>query len=511
MGKWNEGYVTDIGYTHGYYRELSPILQRFALLTAGFAPPDSGSYLELGSGQGLSACIHAAATNYEIWATDFNPSQALNARHLLQAAAIDAQILDQSFSELQERCDLPKFDHIVAHGVWTWVSDANRASIVEILRRHLAIGGAAYLSYNAMPGWSSALALRKLMCIHAELAGAPADGISSQVAVAMEYAKQLEQTGSLYFKTHPEVVDRLNRLDGQERHYIAHEYFNRDWLPMHFADLVSWLTPAKLEFATSANLLDQIDVLNFTTEAQALLINTKHTVLRETMRDYYVNQLFRRDLYLRGHRRLTALEQFELLESSRIALHTASEDVPNQLIGPLGEVSLQEAVYKPLIEALAQDGYRPKRLSELRAVLPMLTMPQLLEAVKIMVGLGHIHPAQDEIVAEAVRPRTTRLNREICSRARVSGDIMFLASPVLGAGIMVSRIEQLFLLVRAETHGSPEEWARVTWGILEQQGFRIQKEERRLATAEENLAELERQATNFSEKRLPVMLALGIA
>ena len=34
---WNEGYLTGVGYTYGYYRETSPVFQRFCLLLRGLA------------------------------------------------------------------------------------------------------------------------------------------------------------------------------------------------------------------------------------------------------------------------------------------------------------------------------------------------------------------------------------------------------------------------------------------------------------------------------------------
>lgn len=511
MEGWNEGYVSEIGYTHGYYRELSPSLQGFALLAAGYAPPEEEAYLELGSGQGLSACIHAAATQCAVWATDFNPTQTLNATQLLKAADIEARVFDQSFVELVQREDLPRFTHIAAHGIWTWVSDINRAQIIEILQRHLAVGGTAYLSYNTLPGWGSAVSLRHLLCLHAEVAGTQAEGLSRQMDGAVTYAQKLAQTDALYFRTHPEVVERLKQMEGADRHYLVHEYFNRNWQPMHFADVAKWLAPAKLDFAASAHLLDQVAELNLSSEAQALLGDTGHEVLRETLRDFYVNQFFRRDIFQRGRRRLSPLEQYELLDNTRFALQTPWAAIPLKMKGPLGEVGLQEAVYQPLIEVLAQDAYRPKRLAELRVKLPEMAMPQILQAIKILIGLGHAHPAQNETVVETVRARTARLNREICRRARCSGETLFLASPEIGAGVMVPRIEQLFLLARAEQGGKPEEWARSAWGILEQQGFRLEKAGSRLETAEENIAELNLLATNFAAERLRILQALGVA
>ena len=68
---WNEGYTSEIGYTYGCYRELSPFYQEYALTLAGFesvAKPKN-RFLELGVGQGLSSLIHTATSGGEYWET----------------------------------------------------------------------------------------------------------------------------------------------------------------------------------------------------------------------------------------------------------------------------------------------------------------------------------------------------------------------------------------------------------------------------------------------------------
>ena len=57
MSSWNDGYVTDIAYTYGFYHELNPLRVKFALLNAGYKAPDFDNgeefnALELGFGQG---------------------------------------------------------------------------------------------------------------------------------------------------------------------------------------------------------------------------------------------------------------------------------------------------------------------------------------------------------------------------------------------------------------------------------------------------------------------------
>ena len=86
-----------------------------------------------------------------------------------------------------------------------------------------------------------------------------------------------------------------------------------------------------------------------------------------------------------------------------------------------------------------------------------------------------------------------------------------LASPVTGGGIMVGRIQQLFLLAIGQGKKQPAEWAQFVWQILSAQGQKLVKDGKTLEMPEDNLAELTAQATAFAEKQLPVLKALQIA
>jgi SAM-dependent methyltransferase len=243
---WNAGYVSEIGYTYGYYRELSPGLLRLACLSAGFAPPTAGPlrYLELGYGQGLSINIHAAAITGEFWGTDFIPSQAAHAQSLAEASRSGAVLLDNSFSELADRSDLPEFDVIALHGTWSWVSDENRRVIVDIVRRRLRVGGLLYLSYNCLPGWTTAMPLRHLMTLHAELAGSGSAGITGKIDNAVAFTQSVADAGAFYFRVNTVAADRLKTIAGQVRAYLAHVFFNRDGAVMPFSDVVRSLDDA---------------------------------------------------------------------------------------------------------------------------------------------------------------------------------------------------------------------------------------------------------------------------
>ena len=56
----------------------------------------------------------------------------------------------------------------------------------------------------------------------------------------------------------------------------------------------------------------------------------------------------------------------------------------------------------------------------------------------------------------------------------------------------------------------PQEWAQSAWAVLESQNQRLLKDGKAIESADGNLATLNQQAQEFSEKRLPILQKLGI-
>ena len=189
MTDWTAGYVADIGYTYGYYTELNPQRIKLAFINQGLVFPEVGSACELGFGQGLSTNVHASATVTRWGGTDFNPAQASYAQELAAASGNGAKLYDESFAEYCNRTDLPDFDYIGLHGIWSWISDENRSVIVDFIRRKLKVGGVLYISYNTLPGWAAFAPMRHLMTEHAEVLGSEGRGIVSRIDGALDFAE----------------------------------------------------------------------------------------------------------------------------------------------------------------------------------------------------------------------------------------------------------------------------------------------------------------------------------
>jgi SAM-dependent methyltransferase len=511
MTDWTAGYVADIGYTFGYYQELNPLRVKLTFLNAGLVAPEFGTACELGFGQGMSINMHAAASVTSWHGTDFNPAQAGFAQELAAASGSGAKLYDEAFADFANREDLPEFDYIGLHGIWSWISDENRVVIVDFIRRKLKVGGVLYVSYNTQPGWAAFAPLRHLMTEHAEIIGADGTGIVSRINGALDFTEKLLTTNPSYLRANPQISERLKTVKTQDRHYLAHEYFNRDWAPMHFATMAQWLAPAKVGFACSAHCLDHIDIVNLTSEQQEFLKDIPDPMFRESVRDFMVNQQFRRDFWVKGARKLSALAQAEAFRQLKVMLVTHRADVSLKVHGSIGVATMGEAIYNPILEVLAD--HKAKTLAQLEQSLKGsgVTFAQLLQAVMVLTGGGHLALVQEDAVIQKAKKSTEKLNAHLMNKARGSGEIHYLSSPVSGGGISVGRFQQLFLLALSQGNKQPADWAAFVWQILSMQGQKIIKEGKTLETSEDNLAELSAQAETFSKVLLPVLKALQIA
>ena len=510
MSDWTGGYATDIGYTFGYYQELNPFSITLPFLNSGVICPVVETACELGFGQGLTTNIHAAATQTRWYGTDFNPSQTKFAQELAEASCSGAKFYDESFAEFCNRTDLPDFDFICLHGIWSWISDENRTLIVDFIRRKLKVGGILYMGYNTLPGWAAFVPMRHLMALHANVMGAKGSGIVNRIDKALEFAERLMATNPAYARANPQVAQRLKNILAQDRQYVAQEYLNGHWHPMHFSTMVDWFKAAKVAFVCSSNCLSQIDEINLSQEQQTLLNEIPDPVFRESIRDFLDDRQFRREYWVKGARKLSVLEQIEALRDLRVVLVTHRSDVTLKVPTGLGDAQMSAPIYSPILDFLADN--KPRTVGEIERIIKGqgVTFAQLRQAIMVLTGSGYLGSVQDDKTGRSAMISAKKLNDCVINRARGSGDINFLASPLTGGGVPVNRFQQLFLLAISQGKRLPAEWSQFVWHILSEQIEDYGKTDTILASAQAAQEELDSLAGTFAEKQLPVLKALQI-
>jgi hypothetical protein len=509
MGDRTEGYHEGIDYCHGYYGDLNPLRLRLAFLNAGLVPPVITTACELGFGQGDSINLHAASSLTQWYGTDFNSAHASYAQELAAASGAALKIFDQSFAEFCARPDLPDFDFIAMHGVWSWISGQNRELIVDFIRRKLKAGGVVYVSYNVSPAHAAFIPLRDVLMGHANTAGGRSP--EGRIDAALDFADKLLAATPWYAQSNPEAAKRLATLRNSDHAYVAHEYFNRDWFPTSFAHTREWLATAKLDYACSANYFDTVDEWNVKPEQQRLLKEISDDDFRETVRDFMLNKWFRRDYWVKGLRRLTLPEKIEALRGERMILTRPAHKAEVKATGVLGSIVPNKSIADAVLSALGD--YRPKsvRQIEKEASGKGVNLFNLVQMLMTLLETNSASLAQDDQTIRAARTQTDKLNAYLCDRAPYRADAgSVLASPVIGAGLVdVGRVVQFFWQAFNQGKKQPNQLAAHAAQLFRSDIF-VAEDEKRFVPAGGNLDALTAEAEYFTETLLPLLKGLHV-
>ena len=353
------GYITDVGYTAGFYPETAPAHLTFAALVAGRAP--GGAFrprrvLELGFGQGFGLALLAAANpDIAFEGCDFNAGHVTHARGLIATAGLtNLTVTESSFeaasARAHEQVQAPDsgIDVVLLHGILSWVAQETEDAILAILRRRLRHQGVLYVSYNCMPGWAPLVPIRQLIL---DIKRMHSGGSEAQIASALDLLARLKQGNAAYFANNPLAAAHLDSMLGQDRAYLAHEYLDDHWRLFQFSDVAARLSRADdLGYIASATLTENFDQFGVPADLMQLIAHAGDPVLQETLRDIAANKRFRRDVFGRGGESVDAAERRRLLGQMRFALAVPRQRLVFRFVGPLNELIGQQEFYAPIAD-----------------------------------------------------------------------------------------------------------------------------------------------------------------
>ncbi|OGT98219.1 MAG: hypothetical protein A2X80_06605 [Geobacteraceae bacterium GWB2_52_12] len=500
-----DGYVADIEYIHHFCRELGPAWLNFVLAMQGIEPVQlkSGfSSCDLGCGQGLSTNVFASChPEGQFHGIDFNAAHIQGARGLASQAKLEnVTFWEASFDDLGS-LDLPEFDFITLHGVYSWVNSDNRNKIVDFIRCKLKVGGVVYVSYNCLPGWSSNAPIRQLLVSCADMTS---DDLEEQIDASIAFVGRLKSLDVSYFSNNPSANDFFDALCKLPKEYLAHEYFNEHWIQFYHTDVAKDFAQANMAFVGSASFADNLDFLRFSLAEQQLLNDIQDPVLRETAKDFTVNQQFRRDVFTKGRKRMFPNAHRELVSRCRFELAIPiGKDKLMLHLTPRG-ANFASELYKLILHVLNE---HQRSLDELlqNQHIARFGSDNVLQAVMVLLSSGYILPAVDpspEAIASA-----RLFNYAMLERTALDNKPLYLASPVVQTGIELDWVERLLLLCELTDSGDPSIFVS---SILRECNYALVKDDAVIQSWEENLEELERQIRSFNECLLPLLKRLGV-
>jgi SAM-dependent methyltransferase len=349
-----DGYVADVPYVPLFVRELAPAWLDHVALVSGIEPPgrrDGFAWCDLGCGFGRSAAIFAATHPVgRFHGIDMMSAHIDHARRFAADCAIPNT--EYHVADFAAACemDLPRFDYIVAHGVYSWVSAESRAALRAFIDRHLDPGGLVYLSYNAMPGRAADLPLQRLVrALGSTMAGDSTSRYRAAAAIVDAMA-DLEPPAL-------RAIPFLNRLRRKEEilaePYLVHELMTEHWEPLCVTDVRAAMAAIGLSPVGSATLIENFDSFVLGSAAREALSAISDADVREFARDFLINQFFRRDVFVRGIRRLDGEAQRQRLLAATYALLRPAGMIEYAAATPAGRLTFDSEVARRIVAVLA--------------------------------------------------------------------------------------------------------------------------------------------------------------
>ncbi len=448
----SNGYAEGFDYLKLVFNNLSPASIKLLLNLSGHRAPDicgQFTYAELGAGFGVSIAGWAAQYPQAVFhSIDYNLNQAAWSKALAAKAGLD-NLHVHGMSVLEALAlELPKFDFIVAHGLYSWVNNEVRQEIRTFIKTLLKPDGCVYISYNAMPGSKDVEPMRHLIMheLRTCASGNPLDGMKAGIALL----EKLMECGAAYFAESPQAKARLSRWLAENPKYLAAELLAGSHKAYHFSELAGELK--SLRWAGWAGMINYLAAQEPPAGLSGLL-EEKDFLAAETIRDMFYNTAFRTDIFLSA-----ATEEaqappgqpdFSELLDTPFSLGPLRKPLPRSASRHNFEADLSAPVYTLLQGALTSG---PRTLARLAGAL-QAHPSGILRRLCVLAALDWVHPGPPLSLAG----QTARMVRFNCALSELSDENSPM--PILSAhGGWIRPEEQLeHLAILARLRGEPAE------------------------------------------------------
>lgn len=290
--------------------------------------------------------------------------------------------------------ELGDFDYIIAHGVYSWVSEAVRDQLMARISERLAPRGVAFVSYNVYPGWRFSSTIREMMLYHVEGMDEP----GARIEAARSVIERLAAVHPDPNARHAEALrEKAELLRGKSDAYVFHEYLEEFNKPVYFHEFDAHVRRHGLRVLADAQPTTWPVAQTASVREAISGLAGDDSVGREQYLDFLVDRAFRRSLVVHETARVNASKAAEALESLRLRVSCRPDSPSPDIHGETPEEYLatdfqtrfttSSAVAKASLAVLGQVWPRSLFFLELKArVLDLLSTPPTGERVVSAAG-----------------------------------------------------------------------------------------------------------------------------
>lgn len=505
---WKHGYYADSGYTYGYYAETMPMRLRWAALIQNHnAPANKFRYLDAGCGQGLNLILAAIAhPDSEFVGIDFLPQHIVHARELADRCGLtNVTFIEGDFIALAENPNsLGEFDYAVCHGISTWIAPIVKQGLFRLIGQVLKPGGVFYNSYNTFPGWLGVVPFQHLVLLEQRSkTGALALGAAQQsMATLREHSPGM-------FNALPGLQARMNSMEAQDPAYLVQEYNNQFWQPVFVTQMMDEMAVVKLDYLGTATLPEAYDGV-LPAAVQTLLQQQPTAAIKEQVRDYAINQTFRRDLYVKGQNRPWTAAMNEMLRDTRFVANPLIKRPETgqsfNIKGGSVELNGDASFYGGLIDLLSNDG-KGRTVGELiDSQATQALRNSVVQAMSMMLHAGYVQLLQPT----SAHNRKAQINatKALAEAACEGAPYKYAPTPAVGGAQTLSDTE--WVMLREHLHGKPSrEWAELIFDNLQRLGRALAKNGQAVTDEQEQKNMLDGAIKDFTVSKLPFFQSVG--
>lgn len=504
----DRNFDAELEYTFGFYSYLKPEILTLTCQLLGISPlagaapngklPQGINYCELGCGQGATLNVLAAADpSGHYVGVDYNPAQIKNARALAESAGIkNVEFIEASFADLGQR-DLPEFDFIALHGIYSWVAKNLRDDIVDFIGKKLKPGGLCYISYNCTIGRGADFAFRQLLQMSLKRSGTPSpEGIGWSLALAEEFATK----GARYFSANPSARQRLTDTQNRNPVYVFHEYFNPVWEPFFFHEVAADMAKADMVYVGESAIASNNPDLAIPSSLRGAFELHSGVAEQELLKGIWANQPFRRDIYIKGApKRLSLDEQVAIFKGLHYGLAHPREECQLRVQVPAGTANLPDNPFTTLLNVLEKAPVSGERL---RQCLPPGAVGDrdFIRAMIVLFGAEYAELRTSPAALPEMTHRFDQLNAGIARCVGQGLNFFMAATPKNGLAVLMNEIP--YFLYRANL-SSRENRITEAYRLLQASGRYARQRGRKLEDRKAIEAAFGEAERNFIQKILP--------
>lgn len=187
------------------------------------------------------------------------------------------------------------YDYVICHGVFSWVEDEVKESILKLCSRHLAPHGLALISYNTYPGWHWRESLRQVMMMpHAEGVAGRKDAALLTLEFLGRVLDERKDPQGRFLREEVEIVRQ------KAQSILAHDDLGPVNEPCYFLQFAEWAAEHGLSYAGESPMMEVTPDLLPAGSLPALDSLKLRRLEYEQLIDVALQRIFRRSVVCRG-------------------------------------------------------------------------------------------------------------------------------------------------------------------------------------------------------------------